>query len=67
MKWYNKDRKKGLNLDKVGYWEYYPEGNYLGNPAQLDIWIDGLRIQFVAGEAEEIYSLLVAEKELLKS
>jgi hypothetical protein len=60
MKWYNKNRTKMVDLDKVSFFEY-------GSNNILKLSIEGFPIEIV-DDALEVYSLLISNnKEVINS
>ena len=66
MKWYNSDKTRGLNINSIDYWEYWPE-KYLNERTALYVWIGGVEKKFDGAEADEIYKMICSNKELLQS
>ena len=66
MKWYNKNRTKFLDIDKIGYWQYFPEKvSGCRASGELMVVISGYQTSFYNEEAEEIYKILQSQKEVL--
>lgn len=65
MKWYNKDKTECLDLSKISYWKYWSKTLYRRDNDLLKVIVDGCELGFCDEAANEIYSLIGNNKELL--
>jgi len=64
MKWYNKEKTKMIDLDKIGHW--FLEKNDFEQRTKLTINSCGIEIYFFNDEAEKLYEVLTTqEKQIL--
>jgi hypothetical protein len=62
MKWYNKDKTRCLDLDKISYWIYNNYGGYIST-GELKIYMNSSEpLIFHDEEAKEIYEILISQQ-----
>ncbi len=59
MKWFNKDKSRMINLDKISHYSYIPIDKYSGNQPYIWLTVDGSNVSLVADEAKEVYDLII--------
>lgn len=64
MKWNNKDKTIGINLDLIPFWKFNAMGSY-GSP-EIQLYFTELEPTIFFGtEAKEIYNMLTSDKQIL--